>query len=191
MRRKDRQMDKDFAYQVIDKSTYGVLSMVDGGKPYSIPLSMIRIGDYIYFHSAKQGTKIDLLASNPQVRAVFVTNNRIPHLYSQEEKEAMLENPDELSKVVSSIFTTEYESAAAEGKVEEVLDWEEKCQALKATCQKYVPDAMILFDGAMDRSLDFTAVYKFKIEAIWGKRKLFGPDRQEIKGNYKEEEKSD
>lgn len=35
MRRKDREMDKDFAFDVIDKSTYGVISMIDqNNEPY-------------------------------------------------------------------------------------------------------------------------------------------------------------
>lgn len=50
MRRKDREMDREFGLKVIDKATYGVLAMVDEGKPYCIPLSIVRDGNTLYFH---------------------------------------------------------------------------------------------------------------------------------------------
>ena len=56
MRRKDREMDKDFGLEVIDKSKYGVISLVDNNNmPYSVPLSIVRDGDMLYFHSATVG----------------------------------------------------------------------------------------------------------------------------------------
>ena len=65
MRRKDREMPLQFAHQVIDKATYGVVSMIDGEMPYSVPLSIVRSGDVLYFHSAMQGRKVDVLVLAP------------------------------------------------------------------------------------------------------------------------------
>ena len=65
MRRKDREMDRVFAFNIIDKSEYGVLSMLDDeGEPYGLPLSLVRYGDLLYFHSAKLGKKVDALLEN-------------------------------------------------------------------------------------------------------------------------------
>jgi nitroimidazol reductase NimA-like FMN-containing flavoprotein (pyridoxamine 5'-phosphate oxidase superfamily) len=43
MRRKDREMNKEFGIEVIDNSRYGVVSVIDeDNEPYGIPLSIVR-----------------------------------------------------------------------------------------------------------------------------------------------------
>ena len=43
MRRKDREMNAEFGFEVIDPSEFGVLSLVDPkGEVYSVPLSIAR-----------------------------------------------------------------------------------------------------------------------------------------------------
>ena len=64
MRRKDRQMPLQFAHQVIDKAQYGVVSMINGANPYSVPLSIVWSEDVLYFQTAKQYRKVDVLAKN-------------------------------------------------------------------------------------------------------------------------------
>lgn len=56
MRRKYREKDKNFALEIIDKVSFGVMTIVENG--YSIPLTFARKGDYLYFHGAKIGLKI-------------------------------------------------------------------------------------------------------------------------------------
>ena len=56
MRRKDREKDFDFALKVIDEAPYGVAAFIDmEGNPYAIQLSLVRIGDHLYFHPAHIG----------------------------------------------------------------------------------------------------------------------------------------
>ena len=65
MRRKDRERDRAFAYDVIDRCEYGVAAMAgEGGAPYCVPLSLVRLGDALYFHCALEGTKLDCLSSD-------------------------------------------------------------------------------------------------------------------------------
>ena len=64
MRRKDREMNKDFAFSVLDKAPFVTLSMVNEDKPYSVPVSIARDNDILYFHCALEGTKIDILNKN-------------------------------------------------------------------------------------------------------------------------------
>ena len=53
MRRKDREMSAEFGLSVIDKAQFGVLSLVNmENEVYSLPLSIARDGDRLYFHSA-------------------------------------------------------------------------------------------------------------------------------------------
>lgn len=54
MRRKDREMNRDFALYVADKCEYATMAMTDEkGLPYCVPVTIVRKGEYIYFHSAK------------------------------------------------------------------------------------------------------------------------------------------
>ena len=69
MRRKDRERDRAFAYDVIDRCEYGVAAMAgEGGAPYCVPLSLVRLGDTLYFHCALEGTKLDCLRRSPRTK---------------------------------------------------------------------------------------------------------------------------
>ena len=76
MRRRDREMPKEFALEIIDKCGYAVLSMIDQDAPYAVPISVARDGDTVYFHCAKEGRKTDILRSYPRVCLVFVGDVR-------------------------------------------------------------------------------------------------------------------
>ncbi len=50
MRRKDREMSKEFALEVIDKCRYATLATVSGGgSPYCVPLSIAPKGRVYIF----------------------------------------------------------------------------------------------------------------------------------------------
>ena len=56
MRRKDCEMDEEFAISIVDKCEYALISMVDkDGAPYCVPVSIDRDGMEIFFHCAKAG----------------------------------------------------------------------------------------------------------------------------------------
>lgn len=57
MRRTDRQMDRDSAWQAVDACCFGTVSMLlPEGEPYCVPLSIARIGETLYFHCAQEVT---------------------------------------------------------------------------------------------------------------------------------------
>ena len=181
MRRKDRQMPQNFAHQVIDKAQYGVLSMIDGDNPYSVPLSIVRSGDVLYFHSAKQGRKVEVLVRNANVSIVFVGDKSVPDNYSHDELEEMNSDPSKAVKLISSVFTTEFESAIVKGVVQMVDDEDEKIAAMRLICEKYTPSKMKYFDTAIDAGLKRTNVYKVKIESLSAKRKKYDDEGVEMK----------
>lgn len=150
MRRKDREMDRTFAITVLDKCEYAILSMVDiEEKPYSVPVSIVRKEETIYFHCAKEGKKIEAMQKHPNVCIVCV-GDTCP----------------EIDK-----FTTKYESAIVYGVAEEVCLEEEKILALRLLCERYTPTNMENFDRAIEKSLAQTAVWKVSIAFITGKCK--------------------
>lgn len=182
MRRKDREMSSEFGLEVIERAQYGVLSMVDDkGEPYSIPLSIARKGDFLYFHSAKEGKKVELFEREPKVRVVFVGNVEVPELYSNEELEDISEDKGAAAALASTVFTTEFESAVVSGTVRIVQEKEEKIEALRLICEKYTPSKLKYIDIAIDGGLHRTNIYKIKIEEVTAKRKKFDDKGEEMK----------
>jgi hypothetical protein len=150
MRRTDREKDRAFALDVIDRCEYGVAAFATGdGVPYCIPLSLARVGEELYFHCALEGTKLDLLRANPAVCISFVASN-----VAAKDK-----------------FTTYYQSAVVVGTAYEILEDSAKVQALRALCQKLTPDNMPAFDRAIEQSLSRTGVWGIHIQQVTGKEK--------------------
>ena len=160
MRRKDREMDKKFAFYVTDKCDYAVISMVTpDGVPYCLPITIARDEEIIYFHSALDGLKVDVLRENPNVCISCVGDTN---------------KPDDK-------FTTEFESSIIRGKAFEVEDNAEKIHALKLICQRHSPNNMDNFDKATEKSLCRTGVWKVVRDSITGKRKKYDDDGKEMK----------
>ena len=153
MRRKDRQMDTDFAYSVIDRAEYGTLATInDDGTPYCVPLSLVRKDAVVYFHTAAVGHKLENILRNPKVCVAFACEVKVP--------------PIEVDN-----FTTEYESAVVFGIASIVQDNKEKIDALRLISEKFTPDSMPLFDQHIEMSLNKTCVVRIDIEEISGKRR--------------------
>ncbi|HIU24986.1 MAG TPA: pyridoxamine 5'-phosphate oxidase family protein [Candidatus Copromorpha excrementigallinarum] len=160
MRRKDREMNRDFALYVADKCEYATMAMTDEkGLPYCVPVTIVRKGEYIYFHSAKEGRKIDILRENPSVCISCVGDT--------------YRTPDR--------FTTEFESAIIFGEAYEVTEDGEKTEALRLLCLRHTPSNMDAFDSSIEKSLFRTGVWKVKIREITGKRKKYDKAGKEMK----------
>lgn len=68
MRRKDKEITDPAAIEAIIRSARICrLAMCDGDRPYLVPLSYGYEDNTLYFHSATQGRKIDILQRNPEV----------------------------------------------------------------------------------------------------------------------------
>lgn len=149
MRRKDRQMPEDTAWETAERSLYAVLSVTaEDGTPYGVPIHVVRKDRDFYFHCAREGKKSRCLAVHPQVCLTFVED----------------------AQVVPERFTTHYRSAMAFGTAEEVTDPGEKKAALALLCGRYCPDVE---DALMYRELaaaPHTAVWRVRVEAVSGKR---------------------
>ncbi|MDL2281244.1 pyridoxamine 5'-phosphate oxidase family protein [Selenomonadales bacterium OttesenSCG-928-I06] len=160
MRRKDREMDKNFAFTIIDKCEYGFLSSINSDStPYCVPISIVREENTIYFHCAHDGKKTDNMRQNPKVCLSFVGDTNIP--------------PEK--------FTTEYESAVISGIATEILEDSEKTRALKLLCLKQTPSNMHNFTQAIEQSLKRTAVWIIEITEVTGKRKKYDQNGKEMK----------
>lgn len=150
----------NFAYSVIDKCIYAVLSTISpDNTPYGVPINIARIGDNLYFHSAKEGQKVINLINNPVVCVTCVGDVRI--------------NQDK--------HITSYESAIVFGKAEVVEQEHEVFNALKALCLKYTPDNMIRFDIEYNERHAKYYVFKIRIDKISAKKIKYDNKTNELK----------
>ena len=150
MRRKDRELSKDRALDIVDKCAFSVMATVNpDGSPYCVPLSMVREGEWLYFHSAREGHKIDNLRFKNKACVVCVGD--------------LSEAPNE--------FSLGYESAVVKGNALEITGAEEKTRALRLISMRYTPKNMAAFDTAIKEQLDITGVWKIHIDEITGKGK--------------------
>ena len=149
MRRKDRERDREFAFAVIDECEYGTVA-IQGDEPYCLPLSLVRVGEDLYFHCALEGKKLDLLRKNNAVWVSFVGEN----------------------KAAQDDFTTYFRSTMVKGTAAEVTDDREKIAALRALCEKLTPTHMPAFDSEVARSFSVTGIWKIHIVEITGKEKV-------------------
>ena len=148
MRRKDRELTKDSALAVVDKCSFAVLATISAdGNPYCIPLSLAREGEWIYFHSAKEGRKIDNLRHDNRVCISCVG----------------------YARAVPGAFALFYESAVINGIALEITDREEMIRALEIICRRHTPDIMDAFDNEIQKNIDRTSVWKISIDEISGK----------------------
>lgn len=182
MRRKDREMEAEFALDLVDRASYGVLSMIDqDGFPYGLPLSIVRDKNNLYFHSAKGGKKVESFADGNKVCVSFVGKVSVPELYREEELREFLNDESKGITLSSRVFTTEYESAIILGEIYLVENVEEATQALRLICEKYTPSKMDYFDLAIKSGLSKTNIYRVTIEEVTGKRKKYDPSGEEMK----------
>jgi len=150
MLRKEKEMSREDALAVVDECPWSVLATVNSdGSPYCIPLSMTREGEWIYFHSAKEGHKTDNLRNDNRVCISCVGH----------------------AAVIPERFSVDYESVVIFGKASEISGRDDKIHALKCISLRYTPGHMAAFDDAIERSLEVTSVWKIHIDGISGKGK--------------------
>lgn len=147
MRKVGRMLPTAEAYEILERAPYVTVSMVrPDGRPYGVPLSLVRgRGDVFYFHCAGEGEKLDCLRHDPVVALSAVS--RCTPRFEEDKKN----------------FTMYYRSAMAVGRAEIVEGGEEKVEALRLICERFLPQHMDEFDAAIDRSLSRTTIVKITL----------------------------
>ncbi len=181
MRRKDREMPRDFGLHVIDKATYGTMAIPDKPYTYSVPLSIARYENTLYFHSAPAGKKTELFDQEPLVCVSFVGDVEVPENYTNEELRELLKDPKQWSMLARNVFTTQYESAMVYGKVHQVSDEEEIKLALRTIAQKFTPDKMEFVEKAIEAGIHRVRIYAVSIDHVTAKRKKYDEEGVEMK----------
>lgn len=166
MRKASREMDSQWALEVMRKAPYITVSFTRAdGSAYGVPLSLACTSEDVwYFHCAPEGDKLDAIAVHPEVCLSAVTKCQ-PTVGPKD-----------------GTFTLQYRSAIAFGKAERVTDTEEKIEALRVISQRFLPKHMDAFDEAVQRSLHCTEVVRITLLSLpTGKRKQYDKNGDEMK----------
>lgn len=155
VRRQDRLLDRGRAEALLRVGEYGVLSMAEAGEDggvmaYGIPVNFVWDGgECIYLHCAPDGRKLRCISRYARVSFCIVGHTH----------------------VLSSKFTTEYESVVLDCRARVGLPVEERRRALSLLLDKYSPADKTVGLRYAEKSFHRTEVVRLDILAASGKSK--------------------
>lgn len=155
MRRKDRQvLDFKKIYEIIERCDVCRIALNNEGYPYMLPLNFGISAENekltIYFHSALEGQKLDLIKNDNRASFEMDCNHKLEYF---EER---------------GYCTYAYESVIGRGHIFMIEDDKEKFEALELLMDHYHPGKKAWFNPA---AIPRTAVYKLVVEEFTAKRK--------------------
>ncbi|PLY03231.1 MAG: pyridoxamine 5'-phosphate oxidase family protein [Desulfuromonas sp.] len=152
MRRNDKQItDFEKIEEVIRKCRVCRLGLSHNDRPYIIPINFGYRDKTLYFHSAREGTKVDILKKNPNICFEFDIDL------------GTVRNEDS-----GCNWSNRYQSVIGFGKIAIVEGVEQKRDALDILMKNYSDTR---FDYPY-RSLENTLVFKVDIESMTGKQSI-------------------
>ncbi|MCJ7499356.1 pyridoxamine 5'-phosphate oxidase family protein [bacterium] len=148
MRRSDKQItDPAELENLLRGSEICHLSMVDDGKPYVVPMNFGYVDGALYFHSAPEGRKIDILGKNPDVCFSVIARN----ILIKGEK--------------ACSWTAKYTSVIGTGKAVIISDRAGKEEGLSILMKQY-SDEDYNFSG---ENLDGVVIIRVEVVEMTGK----------------------
>jgi nitroimidazol reductase NimA-like FMN-containing flavoprotein (pyridoxamine 5'-phosphate oxidase superfamily) len=152
MRRKDKEVsDQSEIEAIIKKSNVCRLAMIDGDRPYIVPLCFGYQNNTLYFHGASKGRKIDLLRENPNV--CFELDLIIEIVEAEN----------------ACKWSLKYQSVVGYGRAFLLESADERIKGLKIIMSQYSERT---YQFPEDK-LGATAVFKVEIDSMTGKQSGF------------------
>nr|WP_320133487.1 pyridoxamine 5'-phosphate oxidase family protein [uncultured Holophaga sp.] len=149
IRRRERAIeDVEEIKAILQEGTVMHLAMVDDGHPFLLPLNYVAEGDCLYFHSAKAGRKMEVLAANPEV------------CFSVSLDHGVIEAPNPCD------FEARHRTVIGIGIASPVTSLELRRQVLESLVARFT-DRKFTFPDAM---LEQTAVTEIRISQLTGKK---------------------
>ena len=149
MRKKEKEITDPLEIEeIIKKAEICLIGLVDDDEPYIVPLCFGYEKNALYFHSAPEGRKIDLIKKNSRVCFEIDTDVKI------------------VSAEKPCGWTTRYRSVIGVGRAVILRDDEEKRHGLSVIMRQYSADSA----GFEFEKIDLASVIKIEIERISGKK---------------------
>jgi len=151
LRRSDRELtDRADIDDVINRARICHLALCKNNVPYVIPMNYGYADGCLYFHSAKEGRKINILRSNNAVSFAIYVDERLA------------------TSDVACKWSTRYKSVIGEGKAFLLEEQGEKEAAL-AIIMRHYSDQEFTFDPLQVNKI---AIIKVIIDSISGKQSV-------------------
>lgn len=149
MRRTDRLITREEAFEVLKKGEYGILSTVGSdGQPYGVPLNYVVMDQAVYYHATNVGgAKYDNIMNNNKVGFTVVGDTQVL--------------PDQ--------FGTLYESAIVYGEASVVEDEGEKLVVFREFLKKYCSGFLKEGEEYISNAGPKAMIVKIEINALTGK----------------------
>jgi uncharacterized protein len=148
MRRKEKEItDKTAIESIILRSSVCRLALSEDNHPYIIPLCFGYKDNTLYFHSALEGKKLDILRSNNEVCFEFDSDHRIVEAHD------------------ACGWSMNYRSVIGFGKASFINDPKERAKAMNAIIHHYTGKPLPYSEA----TLKDTVLMKVEIESITGK----------------------
>jgi nitroimidazol reductase NimA-like FMN-containing flavoprotein (pyridoxamine 5'-phosphate oxidase superfamily) len=138
---------------IILKASICRLGMVDGGRPYIVPMNFGYDGVNLYFHCAREGRKIDVLRRSPEVCFELEVDHGL------------------VTGDLACQYTNDFESVMGEGVAELLEDSLSKSAALDLIMSHYAKGPFH-YDA---KNLDLTLIIRVRISGLKAKRHLKRP----------------
>ena len=150
MRKKDRQVtDPVKIDEIIEKCECCRIALIDGDKPYIVPLNFAYVheGDkqFFYFHGAKVGRKITLINKNKYAGFELDTDG----MFKPSEN--------------TCNHSFKYKSVIGTGEISLITDIDEKIKIFNLMMKRYSGKSDWEFN---ERIVDATAVIKLEVEEM-------------------------
>ena len=150
MRRSDKEItDLETIHAIVRGCEVCRLGLAVDGEPYVVPVSFGFNGESVFFHTAKHGKKIDMMAANPRVCVQFERNVKL-----------VTDDEDACS------WTFHFESVIGFWSVTELVAGRDKIIGLNGIMKHY-SNRDWTFQGP---SLDSTRVWRVDLDGLTGKR---------------------
>ena len=105
----EKVLGEHLALTFVDKSDYAVFSCLDdAGEVHSVPLSLVRLNQFIYVQGGQNDTKAALYKDGRTVKIVCVAENQTPKL-KYAEFSAIKNDAKALANQVFTILTVQQE----------------------------------------------------------------------------------
>ena len=150
MRKKKQALSQQEVTDILHKGTSGVLALFgDDDYPYAVPISYVYDDEKIYFHSAKNGHKIDAIKKTAKASFCVI----------------------EKDLIVPTEYTTYFRSVIAFGRIKVIED--ENRTAIEKLAIKYAPkDTFANRDSAINREWKPLCMLEMTIDHVTGKEAI-------------------
>jgi len=118
--------------------------------PYVLPFNFGIKDNYIWFHSSKEGKKIDILTINPKVCVSFSTDYELASRHDN----------------VACSYFMRYKSVLVYGEIEVVTDYDKKIEGMNIIMKQYTGKDDFKYNSP---SINNVNIFKLKINKITGR----------------------